>query len=458
MTPHALAATNDDRHLTAMARELDWLSQAIDARLKTFFAGEDDVAPPPPPELDPEAAYGGVVAELRLDTDARLALALALAPHVKPELLDPFLVRNSSLDRPFTEFGGRTPAHGGGFAPTGQTAAFLAAGGDPAARVRARNLFSPDHPLRTSGMIRLASAGQDSAAGGPLNGPMNGFLDLAPEHVAWLSAGEVARPDFSSDFPAKLLQSRLAWDDLVLPADVHDQIEQIAAWLTHESRIVDDWGLRRRLAPGYRVLFHGPPGTGKTLTAALLGQRTGLDVYRIDLSMVVSKYIGETEKNLAGVFDRAAHKRWILFFDEADALFGARTGTSSANDRHANQEVAYLLQRIEDCPCVTILATNLRGNIDDAFARRFQSLVGFRRPDAGQRLKLWRDVLSGGTPLASDVDLDRLAEQHELTGGAIANAVRHAAVLALRRGRDRVGHGDLLAGVAGEMRKEGRTP
>jgi SpoVK/Ycf46/Vps4 family AAA+-type ATPase len=235
-----------------------------------------------------------------------------------------------------------------------------------------------------------------------------------------------------------------------------DQVGHIAAWIAHEQRILDVWGLRRTLAPGYRALFYGPPGTGKTLTAALLGQQAGLDVYRIDLSMVVSKYIGETEKNLAGVFDQASHRNWILFFDEADALFGARTAATTSNDRFANQEVAYLLQRIEDCPCLVILATNLRGNIDDAFSRRFQSLVGFTRPDAAERGRLWRGVLSGDVPLADDVSVEALAS-HALVGGAIVNVVRHAAVTALRRGRDCIGQDDLLGAISCETRKEGRT-
>lgn len=436
-------------HTDAMARELTWLSQAIEIRLKAYFSGETAGDLPEPPALDPASAYGQVVDSHRLDRDERLTLALALAPHVKPELLDPFLVKNASIDRPFTEFGGRLPQHGGGLEPTGQTATFLVAGADAGGRVRARMLFTPDRALRANGLIELSQESQNT-------GPLNALLSIPPEQVAWLAAGDVVRPDFSASFPAQRLETQLVWDDLVLPPDISDQVEQIASWLAHESRIVDDWGLSRRLAPGYRVLFHGPPGTGKTLTAALLGKRTGLDVYRIDLSMVVSKYIGETEKNLAGLFDRAAHKRWILFFDEADALFGARTSGSTANDRYANQEVSYLLQRIENSPGVTILATNLRGNIDDAFARRFQSLVGFRRPDSSERLRLWRDVLSSGVPV-SDIDLKRLASDHPLTGGAIANAVRFAAVQALRRGRESIAAEDLLAGVRSEMRKEGRT-
>lgn len=137
-------------------------------------------------------------------------------------------------------------------------------------------------------------------------------------------------------------------------------------------------------------MFSGPPGTGKTLTAALLGKSTGRDVYRVDLSMVVSKYIGETEKNLSRVFDAASYKEWILFFDEGDALFGKRTEASSSNDRHANQLTGYLLQKIEDFPGTVIVATNLKSNMDEAFTRRFQNMVHFTIPGPEERLQLWK--------------------------------------------------------------------
>src|SRR5690606_1665724 len=150
-----------------------------------------------------------------------------------------------------------------------------------------------------------------------------------------------------------------------------------------------DWGMEKRLNPGFRVLFHGPPGTGKTLTASLLGKYTGKEVYKIDLSMVVSKFIGETEKNLANLFDKAENKDWILFFDEADALFGKRTNVRDAHDKYANQEVSFLLQRTETYAGLVILATNFKNNIDDAFARRFQSHIYFPSPAFGERLKIW---------------------------------------------------------------------
>ncbi len=192
---------------------------------------------------------------------------------------------------------------------------------------------------------------------------------------------------------ARLLKSKLEWKDLVLPGETMKQVEELHLKIRQNA-----------LMPGYRVLFYGPPGTGKTLTASLLGKHTGRDVYRIDLSMVVSRFIGETEKNLAILFDKAENKDWILFFDEADALFGKRTSVRDAHDKYANQEVAYLLQKIENFEGLVILASNLKSNIDDAFIRRIQSRIYFPVSKYDERLKL-RKKLSRGHSSKSDESL-----------------------------------------------------
>ena len=435
--------------VAAVSAELRWLGALIDSRLRAFLSDAPH-DPPPPPAPAAGSPLAEIVAQAPLDADARVVLALALAPALDAAALDPFFVRNAALERPFTEFGGAYAASQGGFRPTVETALFLIGGRELSGRVRAARLFAPDHPLRRQGLVALETGGEAGAADPRLTAPADA--------VAHLTTGRPSRPDLSPDFPARRLTTALDWDDLVQAPEVLDELEHILAWVANERRLMDDWGLRRSLTPGYRALFYGPPGTGKTLAATLLGKRVGQDVYRIDLSMVVSKYIGETEKNLAGVFDRAESRHWVLFFDEADALFGARTAASSANERHANQEVAYLLQRIEACPALVILATNLRGALDDAFNRRFQSMIGFRKPTAAQRRRLWGHVTGGGMPLAEDVDLDALAAAHPLVGGAIVNVARHAGVLALRRGREVVTRADIEAGVVAEMRKEGRTP
>ena len=217
-----------------------------------------------------------------------------------------------------------------------------------------------------------------------------------------------------------------------------------------------DWNMAARLRPGHRALFHGPPGTGKTLTAALLGKTCGRDVYRVDLSLVVSKYIGETEKNLSRVFDRAQRQDWIVFFDEADALFGKRTETRDAHDRYANQEVAYLLQRLETFDGVVVLASNLHENLDPAFTRRFESVIFFPLPRAAERLELWRRGISARARLDPGVDLAAIAEAHELSGGSIMNAIRHVSLAAIAEGERPITGDDLQRAIRRELVKDGK--
>jgi SpoVK/Ycf46/Vps4 family AAA+-type ATPase len=243
----------------------------------------------------------------------------------------------------------------------------------------------------------------------------------------------------------------------VLAEGTMDEVEEIRAWIEYRKELLEGWQLEAKINPGFRSLFYGPPGTGKTLTASLLGRATGLDVYRVDLSLVVSKWVGETEKNLAGVFDEAERNDWILFFDEADALFGKRTQTASAHDRYANQEVAYLLQRVEDFPGVVILATNLKANIDEAFGRRFQSMIFFPMPSPAERLRLWQGAFADPRRVDDSVDFEQLAVECEMSGGAVVNVLRYATLRALRRGSPRVGMNDIRQGIRREFRKHGKT-
>ncbi|MFV0299882.1 MAG: ATP-binding protein [Paracoccus sp. (in: a-proteobacteria)] len=441
-----IAQDPETLHAGAVAAEIAWLGACIDLRLRHFFANDaGDLVLPAPPAAPAHSALGLLLDTAGMDAPARLVLALAVAQHVDSAVLDPFHVRNSAIDRIFSQFGGQQGGSGA-FVPTVETALFLLAGTDTVARIAAMRLFDPDHPLRGTAGLRLGQGGTAQGAA----------LDLPVHRIIALCDGAAPRPDFAPDFPARRLTTQLGWDDLVVPRALRDQLEHILAWQRGRRTILEDWGLGRHFGPGFKALFHGPPGTGKTLTATLLGQRTGLDVYRVDLSMVVSKYIGETEKNLGVIFDMAAERDWILFFDEADALFGNRTATSSANDRFANQEVSYLLQRIEECQSLVILASNLRANIDDAFFRRFQIAVGFSRPDEAERLQLWRNI-TATLPLAADVGISGLAAGHDLTGAAITNIARHAAITALRGGKAEICDRDFRLAITAEMRKEGRT-
>ena len=204
----------------------------------------------------------------------------------------------------------------------------------------------------------------------------------------------------------------------------------------HRHRVFGDWGFDRKLAhgKGLSALFSGPPGTGKTLAAEVLAHELGLELYKIDLSGVVSKYIGETEKNLARVFREAEASNAILFFDEADALFGKRTEVRDAHDRYANVETSYLLQKMEEYDGITILATNFQQNVDDAFLRRIRFVVELPFPDRERRREIWRHLFPPQTPLSPGIDYGFLAEHFRIAGGNIRNVVLNAAFIAAQDG------------------------
>jgi hypothetical protein len=432
--------------------EIAWFVQVMESRIRRHFGqGDDDIRDHTPPDLDGDGSpYAQLVRECAMGFDERIVLILALIPHVRPQVLDPFFVTNRNSERGFTEFGGWKAKTHVGFIPTCETAAFILHGTDLAGRFRFTRFLDDDHPFAQRGIIEVDHDGTAEPW-------FSGVLRLSGEIVNRITTGYCLKPDYRIDFPARRITTGMTWEDLVLTHEVLDEVENIRTWLAHGRTIMQEWGLEKSVKPGYRCLFYGPPGTGKTLTATLIGANAGLDVYRIDLSMVVSKYIGETEKNLATVFDQARNKNWILFFDEADALFGKRTQTSSSNDRYANQEVSYLLQRVEDFPGVVILASNLKANIDDAFARRFQSSIYFPLPDAEQRLRLWQGHFRGPCRLEEGVNLPQLAEEYALSGGAIANVVRYGAIRALQRGSASLARDDLVRGIAKELIKEGKT-
>lgn len=252
-----------------------------------------------------------------------------------------------------------------------------------------------------------------------------------------LYAGAQAHANIQLGHLAKRIIPRFGWDDLILPPEQLQQLHEMSARLRYTHVVQDEWGFGEAIAnsAGISALFAGESGTGKTLSAEVLANDLGLVLYKIDLSAVVSKYIGETEKNLNTIFSMAQSSNAILFFDEADALFGKRSEVKDARDRYANIEVAYLLQQVEAYDGVVIMATNFRQNLDDAFTRRLDFLVDFPFPEAEYRLRLWRAHFPPRTPLASDVDLETVAERYRLAGGNIRNAALAAAYLAAANGQ-----------------------
>jgi len=377
-------------------------------------------------------------------------LLLALLPQVAPDFL------NNAILEAFPG-GGDLPLLGGvkgeshrGLLPTGETALAIFAGENLEDRLLLQQLLQPDERLAREGLLFLETVRE----GEP---PMSGRL-IIPQHMAdFLLLGRESAPRFSPGFPAKQVTTAMNWEDAVLAPATRAQIADMGAWLEHQHKIAADENLARKVKPGYRVLFYGPPGTGKTLTAALLGKQYQKEVYRIDLSQIVSKYIGETEKNLEAVFRRAERKDWILFFDEADALFGKRTNVQSAHDKYANQEVSYLLQRVEDYTGLLILASNFKNNLDDAFVRRFHAIVHFPPPNVQERLLLWQKSLPASLPLDAAVDISELADRYELTGAGILNAVHYAVLQAYEQKATGLSQPALMAGIRKEFLKEERV-
>ena len=256
---------------------------------------------------------------------------------------------------------------------------------------------------------------------------------------------------------ARKLETRYAWADLVLPANETRQLREIVQYIQHHEGVYSDWGFGRKhtLGRGINILFSGASGTGKTMAAGIMAAELGLDLYKIDLSVIVSKYIGETEKNLARVFQEAESSNAILFFDEADALFGKRSEVKDSHDRYANIEVNFLLQKMEEHEGIVILATNLSKNLDDAFLRRLQFTVLFPFPERDERLEIWRRVFPAEAPLAADVDLDFLARRLKIAGGNIKNIALGAAFLA-RAERATIGMRQIILSAKREYQKVGK--
>jgi len=435
-----------------ISRSLAFLNDVVKRRLDDFFKLEN-TEPFAFPELVIESDDSSLyhfLAEHQPNVEEYTILLLALVPHIAPNFIDLVIQQYLPNGGEFTEIGGVKGNYHRGTLPTGETALFIIAGNNIAARMQAAYYFSPDHFFAKEGILSL----ENVKDGEPR---MSGKLILQPEYVDLFTTGEISKPTFGPDFPAKLVSTKMDWEDLVLNDIVMQQVNDIKVWLDHNNTLMQDWGMAKVIKPGYRALFYGPPGTGKTLTATLLGRQFGMDVYRIDLSQIVSKYIGETEKNLEKIFIKAEHKNWILFFDEADALFGKRSNVQNAHDKYANQEVSYLLQRVEDFPGLIILASNYKSNIDQAFVRRFNIIVKFTAPNAAERLKIWQQSVPAKARLAKDVDLINIADRYELSGSSIIGVVHYASLQAIHKSDGVIQKDAIIEGITREYEKEERV-
>jgi len=457
--------------------EFGYLEQLIRYRLNRYFFKPEDDHLPPVPELSRwDLPLCRFIAANKLSAFEATLLLIALAPHVQPDLFDSTIESKLTDPANFPRIGGVRGKNFRGFIPTGETAQFLLAGDDWLEGLEVQQLFWPDHIFGSKKILWL----EDLPPGDPA---MSGRINMSRDYIETFIYGRPVPPHFSMSFPAKRVTTSLSWNDLVINQELRGQVEELITWVKHNDELMNDWGMGSRLRKGYRALFYGPPGTGKTFTAGLLGKTVGKDVYKIDLSMVVSKYVGETEKNLELLFARAEDKGWILFFDEADALFGKRTDVRDAHDKYANQEVSYLLQRIEDYNGLIVLATNMKNNIDDAFLRRFNSILKFSLPDPAERAAIWANAFprnalfrkkppefvtspdGPGEPGGEEANIPEIVKKYEMTGGSIMNAIHYSSLKGLeRRVASQSDPGskliiylsDVLEGIRKETMKEGK--
>lgn len=430
----------------------NFLHQLIHQRLKQFFDKENagEFIYPQLSMHEDNSPFHHFLLQHNFSHEEYTILLLALSPHVQPNLLDAIVQEFITQGSDFSEMGGVRSGNNRGMMPTGETALFILAGNDLEKRLQLQQIFSQDHFFYKEKILWL----EDVKEGDPV---MSGRLILSQEWIDKILFGKENPPAFSTDFPAKKITTQMNWNDLVLNSYTLSQINDIKNWIEHNAQTLEDEVLKRKLKPGYRAMFYGPSGTGKTLTASLLGKQFGKDVYRIDLSQIVSKYIGETEKNLEKIFEKAEYKDWILFFDEADALFGKRTNVQNAHDRYANQEVSYLLQRVEDYPRLMILASNFKNNIDDAFLRRMHTIIHFPPPSVAERLLLWEKTMPASIKAESVIQLKNLSEKFDLNGAGILNVVHFATLKAFSRTDDFIRLDDLMEGIKREYRKEEKT-
>jgi len=435
-------------NLEEVQQDFEFLQAVLEHQIEAFNQDQIlDLASVEAPPLTEGLPYRNFLEGIGADLHLRLVLLVALAPELSPGTL---AVLNTSYPNGsgIPELGGIQGDSYKGILPTFDTLLFALAGKDFPLRNNFR-LILQEHPVFLNHLILLSRRH-------PLDPYGAHVVQPSPELISLILTGDIGEPTFGAQFPAERIATRRAWEELILAPPTMNDVNEVLDWITYESVVMDQLGLRDKASPGFRCLFYGPPGTGKTFTATLIGQKTGRPVFRVDLSQVVSKYIGETEKNLRIVFDKAERRDWILFFDEADALFGKRTAISDSKDRFANQEVSYLLQRIEQHDGVVILATNHRDNLDKAFTRRFQLVVHFPMPTPPERLRLWQTALPSKLEISPEVNLEDLAKRFELSGGSIMNVIRFCALQAARRDDLVLVTADFMEGIKREYRKVGR--
>ncbi len=438
----------------ALDQEIQWFQRVLETRLQLHFGKEsqfeDILDISPPPITDSESTWAKFLDRYKPDVSERLAILLGLIPHIQPQILDIFFAKNAQFDRVFSEFGGKNNQQSGGFMPTGETLLFLLGGSQTEARVNALQLFQSDHFFAKDQILTLS----DSTESGY---PLKSRLVLSTEWVNILLLGEDVMPVFTPKFPLREMERDLEETDLVLETETRRQIDDIRLWIEHRNTLREEWGMKGVIKTAYSVLFHGINGSGKKTAAVLLGKLTGQKVYEVEPSLLQSSHIDESVARIASLFRSASLQNGILYFDEADALFGKRTNLQPKNTDSFNQQLgALLLTHLEGFAGVVIFATESVEDLDERILRRFHKLIRFAILSVSQRLQLWQQNIPEKATLADDVNLAKLAQDFELNAGSIVNVISDAALQALASGTDEITLMSLRRGIRKELVKMGK--
>ncbi len=389
-----------------------------------------------------DGAYAHFVMKHSLSREARLLLLLSLSQYLDPTFMEQLVTENNAFRL--------IQCHKTGlFMPTGETFLRLISKNNLDSRVEAHHYLGTDHLFYKQSVLDLGEVNEGVAS-------FFGVLKLTGSFREYFLYNRYNKPRFSQEFPAHLLETHLNWEDLMINPSTSNRLKEIRAFLDYGEALRREWGLGKHFKPGYKCLFYGPSGTGKTLAATLLGKHIGRDVYRVDLSTVISKYIGETSKNLNSLFNTAEDKDWILFFDEGDALFGKRVDTAQAEDKNShnsNMDLAFLLQRIETYKGIVIVASNFRKNMDDAFSRRFQNIVHFDHLNAELSLLYWQNNLPAKIMLGQGIDLSLIVKRHQLSPASIINVINRVSLHTISKSSTEISNADLEMCIKDEIYK-----
>lgn len=442
-------------HQTDVYKELNWFAQVLFHRCtkpgdqtslwdlpKKYPAKNEEASPLQAPELSNESHYSKLVADYNLTEDARLLLALGMAIHLNQILLSP-LVQLAKYPGMYSLMGGELTNGEKRFLPSAQTFLFLVCGSDIINQGKIQYAFQNRHPLLKDQVIQLRSFQSNYQEEGKevYDEWLYKRIILHKDYYHYFMGGQMPLPEDNKNLPLTKLNTSLTYEDLVLPAQTRDELQPLLDYAQNGQAIFNDKMLSSGFKKGFIALLHGAPGTGKTLIATTIGKKLGLVTYQLELAQTVSKYIGETSKNINQVFrelERAIEhlkgKPSILFIDEADALVGKRSEVKDSKDRYANMDVSNLLQKLEVFPGLVIMASNFQQNFDPAIKRRIDSFVKIPQPEAAQRAELWKRYLPEHLEYPNTSFATQLGEKFRLTGAQINSIMKQVLITTYNRG------------------------